>query len=219
MTSVHVDGRIGALTVPAALAAVLLVAACGGGGGDDGGELGGSGRDRVRQRPRVEQPAGESVEDLEPILVDLLERHDEVINEVLADPGLADDDGDPLAQEYLRLYSPDSRVPEQALETWAADAEAGRTTQPADPGHPAVASRIDGAIQTVSPDEVRFPTCNELRYATYDADGNLVDMVPYLEQPGEATAVRVEGEWVFQRLVPFEGEASCATEATTEEPS
>jgi hypothetical protein len=201
-----------------ALASVVLAAACGGGGGagDEGADAAGGGRGG----PRLEQPAADDPEALEPVLADLLERHDDVVNEVLADPAVARDEDDPLIQEYLSLYSPDSAVPRQVVDSWVADAEAGRVTHPVEAGHPAVAARIVGELRTVSDYEVRFPICSELRYASYDGDGALVEMVPYREQPGEATAVRVDGQWLLQQVDAFDGQASCpAREGTTEEPS
>jgi hypothetical protein len=222
MTSGHSDRRDSrtarwrARAILAAPAAVLAVvapaAACS--GGDDAEPLGSR-----RGRPGLAQPAGGDVEALEPVLVDLLERYDEVVGEVLADPGVARDEDDPLIQEFVSLYSPDSEAPEATVDAWVRDAEAGRQTHPVATGYPAIASRIDGEIETVSDDEVRFPTCNELRYATYDADGDMVDFIPYLEQPGEATAVRVDGQWLLQQLVAFEGQASCRARESTEEPS
>jgi hypothetical protein len=226
MTSVHADdlegggGRAGgaarvALAVSLTVL-LLLAAACAGGGGGSGA---GGREGRGRLRPGAEQPAADDVEAVEPVLADLLERHDDVVNEVLADPEVARDDDDPLVEEYLSLYSPDSVVPEQVVEAWVADADAGRSTHPVDPGHPAVATRIDGGIQAISDDEVRFPTCSEQRYASYESDGALVEMVPYREQPGEATAVRVDGVWLLLQLDSFEGQAACRVREATEEPS
>jgi hypothetical protein len=231
MPSVHADdleggaggrpaGRAARRSVAVSLAvsvvAVLLAGACAGGGGGSGA----GGRDgRGRLRPGAEQPPADDVEAVEPVLADLLERHDDVVNEVLADPAVARDDHDPLVEEYLSLYSPDSLVPEQVVEAWVADADAGRSTHPVDPGHPAVASRIDGEIQAISDDEVRFPTCSEQRYASYEGDGALVEMVPYREQPGEATAVRVDGVWLLLQLDSFEGQAACRVREATEDPS
>jgi hypothetical protein len=82
-----------------------------------------------------------------------------------------------------------------------------------------VATRIDGGIQAISDDEVRFPTCSEQRYASYEGDGALVEMVPYREQPGEATAVRVDGLWLLLQLDSFEGQAACHAPEGTEDPS
>jgi hypothetical protein len=228
MTSGHADdlegdgGRRVARATPARLAAlvvtvatVLLAAACAGGGGSGGDAAEGRGR----LRPGAEQPPGDDVEAVEPLLADLLERHDDVVNEVLAEPGVARDEDDPLIRDYLDLYSPDSAVPAQVVEAWVADADAGRSTHAVDPGHPAVASRIDGPLQAISADEVRFPTCSEQRYASYDGDGALVEMVPYREQPGEATAVRVDGMWLLLQLDSFEGQAACRAPEGTEDPS
>jgi Glycosyl hydrolases family 16 len=191
---------------------VLVAAGCGGGGGD-GGRTGGDGRDDRD----VEQPVADT-EALEPALAELLARHDEVVNEVLGDFTVARDADNPLLREYVGLYSPDSSVPEQVVAAWVADAETGRVVHPAEPGHPAVASRIDGEIETVADGKVRFPTCSELRYASYGAGGELLEMVPYREQAGQALAVRADGQWLLLRLDAFAGQACCRTPAAAEQP-
>jgi hypothetical protein len=202
------------------VAAALLATACGGGGGGGSDPAGADPAGGRRGPDRdIQQPAGDDVEALEPILSDLLDRHDDVVNEVVADPAIARDEDDPLIQDYLALYSPDSEVPQQVMAAWVHDAEAGRSTHPLETGHPAIASRLDGDIETLSDDEVRFPTCNELRYAVYDADGGLIEMVPYREHAGEASAVRIDGEWLLLQLDAFEGQAACRARDDTEEPS
>lgn len=202
------------LTAPIVLAVILVAAGCSGGRDGDGeGAAGGDGRDDRD----VEQPVTD-IEALEPELTDLLERHDDVVNEVLADFTVARDEDHPLLQEYLGLYSPDSTVPEQVVAAWVADADTGRVVHPAEPGHPAVTSRIDGEIETVADGKVRVPTCRELRYASYGAGGELVEMVPYREQAGKATAVRVDGRWLLLRLDAFEGQACCRTTGASPRP-
>jgi hypothetical protein len=203
-----------ALATLAVLVAVGAAAACSGSSGDQVAPAG-----NRRGGPVAEQPTGDNVEAVEPVLVDLLERYDEVVADILADPTVARAGDDPLIQEFVGLYTPDNPAPEAAIDAWAADAEAGRSTRAAETGFPAIASRIDGDIQTVSANEVRFPFCNELRTVTFDEDGNVVEFVPYREQPGEATAVRVEGQWLLQQLTTLDGQAACRVRESTEEPS
>lgn len=209
MTRGDICRRLG----PGLLAVALVAAACSGGGGDDD-ELGlGTGR------RGSDQPAGDSDADVRPILEDLVEEHDELVNEIIADPSVARDEDNELIQAYLRLYVPDSDIARQVVETWQADGEAGHTTHAIETGLPAVRLRIAGAIESVNEDKVHFLTCSELRYVRFDADGNRLEVVPYREQPGQATAVRVEGQWLLQQLDAFEGQAACAAgESTTEEP-
>lgn len=197
------------VTLAATGALVTLAAACS--GGDDGEEI-----DPVAQSAAGNGPAGGDVEEVEEVVADLLERHDEVIAEGLANPSVSEDETHEVVGDLRALYTPDNEMPDQIVASWATDAEAGRSTHELEVGIPAVSSSVDGEIETVSETEVRFPLCQVLNLAIYDADGNLIEMTPDREQPGQGTAVRVEGEWLLVQLDTFPEQAQCGAAETEE---
>lgn len=197
------------VALAAALALVTLATACSGGGDDE--EI-----DPVAESAAGNGPAGGDVEEVEEVVADLLERHDEVIAEGLANPAVSQDDDSELVGDLRALYTPDNEMPDQIVASWAADAEAGRSTHELEVGIPAVASQVDGEVETVSETEVRFPLCQVLNLAIYDADGNLIEMNPNRAQPGRGTAVRVEGEWLLVQLDTFPEQAQCGAAETEE---
>jgi hypothetical protein len=205
----NLDRRLLALV---ALVVGALVAGCSGSGGSgDEVEPVGAGAGRGGN-----DPSADDVEAVEDILAELLERHDEVVADAIADPAAATADGSELVDDLRALYSPGSAMPDQIVGSWTADAESGVRRHAIEDDYPAIASRLDGEVEVVSADEVRFPLCQELRFASYDADGNLVEMMPYREQPGAASAVRVDGDWLLVQLDTFEGQAACRAEGTEE---
>jgi hypothetical protein len=190
------------------LVLVLVSAACsGGGGGDDIDPVANGGRGG-------NDPSADDPEAVEDVVADLLERHDEVVAEALTDPSVAEDEDSELVAELRDLYTSDSEMPDEIVTAWLRDAEQGTSTHPMEVGYPTVASRVVGAVDTVSDSEVRFSLCQERRYAIYDADGQLLEMMPYQEVPGEGAAVRVDGDWLLVRLDTFDDQNECAAEET-----
>ena len=141
----------------------------------------------------------------------LLADYDAVVNQIIADPQVTEDAGGPLVEQYLDLFEPDSEFAGQALETWRTNAAEGISIKPYDEGHPANLTRLDGDVEVVSDDEVRFPTCSELRQLVYEGD-RVVEGLPFMEQPGESVAVLVDDGWVFRRRDVFTDVPECATD-------
>jgi hypothetical protein len=171
--------------------------------GNDNSADGGSGR---------AQPDATDLVALRPYITELLVQHDRVVNEIEADPSIAADRDSELVQDFLALYETDSDIAEQILDGYEQTGEVGVSTLPFDETHPAFESRLDGAIERVSADEVRIPTCDALRYRKVDADGNELETIPFMERTGEATAVRVDGQWYFRRRDVFPQMVWCRTE-------
>ena len=180
------------------LAAVLATAAAAGCGGDADATEGDADEIGLEARPGLPDDADD--DELRAEIKHLLAERDRVVGEIVADPAVAADPDHPLVRELADLYEPDSEEVAAALATWTGHAEAGERPLPATDGRPAFATRLDGEIERLGDDEVRFPTCNDHSYAVLDAADQLVEMQPGIEMPGEGTAVRVDGRWRLRQL-------------------
>jgi hypothetical protein len=159
----------------------------------------------------------------------LLVDYDHVVNQIIADPQVTKNSDDPLVAQYLDLFEPDSDFAGQALETWRTNADDGITIEPYDDEHPANVTRLDGDVEIVGDDEVRFPTCSEFRQLVHQG-GKVIEGLPFMEQPGESVVVRHDDDWVFRRRDVFTdvpecetddpaGDAGNPTETSTENPT
>jgi hypothetical protein len=192
------------------LGGALLVSAC---GGDDGSADQASGGSGESQHTRSTEPEATDAETVQPYVEDLLQRYDGIVNDIVADPGVAADRDSLVVQQYLDLFEPDSEMASQVLDTWEADGAEGLSIRPYDDQHPANVTRIDGEIEVVSPDEVRVPICIEQRQRIYRND-QLVQGLPLLEQAGESVVVRVDGEWVLRSRRVFDDRSGCGGEGS-----
>jgi hypothetical protein len=184
------------------LAGTLVVsAACGGSGGDDD-----TAGDDDSDEP--------STADVEHDITTLLARHDTVVNQILADPTVANDPDDPLIVEYLGLYEPGNELAEAVIGVWKDLAAQGRHVEPFDDDHPITATRLDGDIEIVSDSEVNFPYCSETRERVFE-DDRPIEGTPLAEQAGAGVAVLVDGDWVFRENNAFDDGTTCSTSSTT----
>lgn len=201
------------LAVAVAVGLTVLLGACG--DDADGGRSEAAG-DRAaddRGGRHGDEPEATDPDEVRPYVEDLLRSHDLVVDQIITDPGVAADRDDPLVQQYLRLYEPDSDFAEGILDAWAADGEEGVSIQPYDDAHPANATTIDGEIEVVSPDEVRVPFCLEQRQIVY-RDEQPVQGLTLLERPGEVIAVRIDGEWLLRSRNVFGDRSECGGEGS-----
>jgi hypothetical protein len=191
------------------LASVVLVAtACtGGGAGDDRADDHGGSVERAS--------ADTDPRELRDQMTELLASYDDVVNQILADPGVTRHEDDPLVDEYLRLFEPDSEFATEALDKWRANADDGITIEPYDDAHPSNRTRLDGDVEVVSDHEVRFPTCSEFRQLVYQG-GKIVEGLPFMEQAGQAVAVRDGDDWVFRRRDVFADQTKCQTHSESD---
>jgi hypothetical protein len=196
-----------------AVGGMLLLDACGGADADQSAETASQGDSG---RTSGTGPAADDPEAVRPFVEDLLEEYDEVTDEIVADPGVAADGDDLLVEEYLSLFEPDSDYADHRLESWAANGEAGVSMRPISEDQLTNVTHLDGEIEAVSDDEVRFPTCDEQRFEVLDSEGRVTQRTEFFEQPGEGVAVRVDGQWRLRRLDAFEATAGCRTSQTTE---
>jgi hypothetical protein len=200
-TPVIGDRRCWTLFAAGVAGALLLSVACAGDdGGDGASDAAADGASSRLDTDRVHDQ-----------IVRLLADYDAVVNQIIAEPEVTGDPSGPLVEQYLDLFEPDSEFAGQALETWRANAADGISIEPYTEGHPANLTRLDGDIDIVSDDEVRFPTCSEFRQLVYRGD-RVVEGLPYMEQPGESVAVRIDGGWVLRRRDVFTDVPECATD-------
>lgn len=165
--------------------------------------------------PGDDEPGGLSESDAENAAESLLAQYDTVLNQILPQPEVAEDPDDPLIAEFLDLYESGSDRAAQVVSAWRQLGSEDRHTEPYDDEHPAVATRLDGDVEIVSDDEIRFPMCVESRQIAYQGD-EPVEGIPLKEQAGEGVAVRVDDDWVFRERNVFDGpDGVCATSTTT----
>jgi hypothetical protein len=191
-------GIVGRATLLVGVAGLLLLPACGGDGDRAGADEGRAGAVGSRNVGGAEPP-GSDVDEVRPYIADLLDQHDDVLNQILADPGVARDRDDLLIQQYVALYEPGSDFPDGVIAAWVTMSDAGEHLEPYQDGQE-VNDTVLTDVTPVSDDEVRFTTCHTLRYRSYDAGGQVVEEQPGQAQVGEGVAVRVDGEWRLRRI-------------------
>jgi hypothetical protein len=188
--------RLAGAAVAVVLVAAFFSGACGDDDDDADSEATPSTEDAATS---TTEPAGTEAGEVRPFVVDLLATYDEVTNQIVADPSVATNRDDPLIEDYLALVEPGSDA-EGAIQTWVDNAAQGITIRPYDDGAAAFVTGLDGEIETVSEDEVTFPTCEAQNYRQYDGQGRETEFVTGQSVPGQGTAVRVEGEWRLRRI-------------------
>ena len=176
------------LLPPLVAALVLTVALAGCGGSDDRATDDGGPAGAAAPDRSVEADASDP-ETVRPYVDALLAHHDEIVNALAADPTAVSGPDAPLADEYVVM-------------------------QPYSDADPIFTLRVDGAIERVADHEVRFPVCGEERSIVV-RDGQPVQHTPYLPQPGEGTAVMVDGSWRLRSVDLFPNTAGCTTEEPT----
>ena len=213
-TAGRARGAVGRGPFPPLVAALVLTIAVAGCGGsddrttDDGGPAGAAAPDRS-----VEADASDP-EAVRPYVDALLARHDDIVNALAADPTAVSGPDAPLADDYLALFEPGNEAAAATVDVWVESADDGVVMQPYSDADPIFTLRVDGAIERVADDEVRFPVCGEERSIVV-RDGQPVQHTPYLPQPGEGTAVMVDGSWRLRSVDLFPNTAGCTTEEPT----
>jgi hypothetical protein len=185
----------------AVLALLGLVSACSSdddGDADDDNETvaakTGANSDDTTTTSSPPAPDGYKIDEVAPHLRDLLERYDEVVTEIVADPEVADDEDDPLVQEFLSLFEPGSDFAAGSLEGWERYAGTGVTLAPLADGQTVNKTVLEGAVTTVDEDEVSFGQCTVLQYVLH-RNGEEAERTDRKLLPGNGRAVRVDGEW------------------------
>lgn len=189
----------------------VSAAACSGDdGSDDASEL--SGRSSSVNRPDS-NPPGTDPTAVAPYVSELLLAYDRTVDEIVADPAVAEDPDDPLVQEFLGLFEEDSEVAGEMVEGWVERADEGLRTVPYNEDLPATESALDGELETVSEDEVTFSVCVTRRTRVLDEDGEEVGTsLPSMDYPGEGTAVRSDEGWRLKDLAIWLDQLTCPGE-------
>ena len=197
---------------------LLLAAACSSGDDDDSSadgkspaEASSTGADSETTTTAPAEPAGGEPDEVHPHIEALLERYDDVVTKILADPEVARDRDDPLVEEFLSLFETGSDFAQGSLEGWMTYADDGTTLEPIAPDDTVSETKIEGAPQTVDDDEVGFAQCTVLRYVLY-ADGQEQERVESRLLAGNGGAVRVDGHWVLTEITTPPGLEGCFTE-------
>lgn len=198
------------------MAVALVLGACSGNGSaseDDEGAVAGEGP--IANRPETNPPGTEPAA-VAPHVSELLLAYDRAVDEIVADPSVAEDPEDPMIQEFLGLFEEDSEVAAAMVEGWVERADEGLRTLPYRDDYPASESRLNGEVETVSEDEVAFSICVTSRTRVVDADGEEVGTsLPSIDYPGEGTAVRTEEGWRLQDLAIWVDQLTCPEEDLT----
>lgn len=185
----------------------LLAAGCADDSDDGAGPdaTGGAGRADEASVPLGTEPTA-----VEPYVSELLLAYDRVVNEIVADPTVADDPDDPSIQEFLGLFDDGSTFAATMVDLWVERAEEGLLTLPYSEDYPALASSLDGAVETISADEVSFPLCVMSRTRVLDSAGEeAVPSLPRLDHPGEGVAVRTDDGWLLQEVQVWTDQLQC----------
>ena len=197
----------------ALLAAAVLVTGCSSSTADgDASAAASDGAVSASPRTPPTEPPGSEPDAVRRHVEALLTRYDAAVNAIIVDPTVVRDRASSAVQAYVELFEPGSSVADDAVNGWARSADAGITVQPLRHDAPMIASRLDGEVETVDDDEVRFATCADHQYQQYDGGGVLQDVVDVVGRAGEGVAVRVDGEWRLRRLELRDDRPACAPE-------
>lgn len=189
---------ISSLVVFGVLTFVGSASAC---GGDDDGEDADPGPSEVTTTT-TSQPPGDDPAAVEPYVVELLARFDEVTDQIVRDPSVVEDPESPLIEQLEAIYAPDAEGMAGSLQAFRRDADAGLRSEPVN-SDTTIRTDVTGEVETVDENTVTVPVCSVMTYRRLDRDGAVHELIAYLAQPGEVTAVRVEGVWRLERVDVF----------------
>lgn len=192
------------------MASVLLTGACSSDEGDDDTGAATSRVERTTTTTRPEEPGNDKPWEVEPLVAVLLQRYDEVVNQIVADPTVVRDTNDPLVVEFRSLFDPDSDFAQESLDSWAEMADNGVSLKPQSSKYPVNVTYIDGNVIPGEDDEVSFAQCAVQRWVRFQ-DGKATDRsVDGALLAGNGSAVRVDGHWLLEELTTPEGMEGCS---------
>jgi len=198
------------LLAGAVVASVLLTGACSSDEGDDDTGAATSRVERTTTTTRPEEPGNDKPWEVEPLVAVLLQRYDEVVNQIVADPTVVRDSNDPLVVEFRSLFDPDSDFAQESLDSWAEMADNGVSLKPQSSKYPVNVTYIDGNVIPGEDDEVSFAQCAVQRWVRFQ-DGKETDRsVDGALLAGNGSAVRVDGHWLLEELTTPEGMEGCS---------
>jgi len=207
------SGRRVTETGMALVVTLSLVAGCSSdddsrGDGDDG-EVAGVELDAGADTPSETHPPAERLDEVYPHVVDLLASYDELVEEIVADPAALDSPGDDVDDRFLALFSAENAFARASLDGWEQLAADDVRLEPASSEHPLNFTYLDGGVQQVGDDGVRFAHCTVQRYVRYEGDDETDRTDEPVLLPGQGTAVRVDGRWLLDTLETPPGLQGC----------
>jgi hypothetical protein len=195
------------------LAAALALGACG--GDDDESSDPPEDTTDTTSSPTTtatdEEPPGTDPEAVEPYVQDLLTRYDEITGQIMRDSEAAADTENPLYADLRGLLAPDSEMADAVVQALSSRGERGISQRPYEDAEDAmpVTRSVQGAIETVSADEVSFPLCARYDYRLFDGSEQQIEMSNGRTELSQGVAVRVDGHWVLDRLEGVEDAVGC----------
>jgi hypothetical protein len=182
---------------------LLVAASCA--GGDD--PVGGS--DAAREAVATEaettttvapdEPSAASVADVIPYLEDLLTRYDAAVNEIVADPSIAADAGNPTVAGFLDLFASGNEFATGSLDGWTAQAARGVELRPASDDRGVNTTTLEGPPRRIDDDTIVFGQCTVQSYVVV-TDGEQTGREDRKLLPGTGRAVRIDGHWLLEEI-------------------
>lgn len=143
------------------------------------------------------QPPATQVEDVTPVLQELMGQYDAAVTAILADPRVASNPSSDEVEAYLALFTDNSTFADGALANWARDGEAGRFYRPG-PGGQLTRSTVT-AVTPANEEEATFTICAENSMEITDSTGNVLESFGG-QTAASVVAVRTEGVWRIRDL-------------------
>lgn len=150
------------------------------------------------------QPAGSDPAAVQPIVEDLLDRLDEITDEIVRDPSVVLDSDAAVLAELAEVHAPGEAY-DAMLATYRRNAESGLTLEPLNADRIAT-THLVGELTTVDADTVEGALCIVNTYRAIDGDGYLREVKDGLPHPGRVTAVRSAGAWKIQQVDEDDGQ-------------
>lgn len=147
-----------------------------------------------------EEPPGTEPDAVEPYVADLLTAYDETTAQILADPAIAGDADHPLYGDLRALLTPESEMTDPVMRALSRRGDQRIAQEPLSADQLPVRRTVEGDIETVSADEVRFATCTRYDYRLVNSAGEPIEVGVDESEPGTGVAVRVDGRWTLNRL-------------------
>ena len=148
--------------------------------------------------PSDEEPPGTEPAAVEPYLDQLLTRYDEVTSQIVGDPEIAADGEHELYADLRALLDPNSEMANAIVQSLVTQGEQGIAIEPYQDAPEPAKRTVDGAVETVSESEVRFPLCT--RYSYRLITSSRIEVGDNHDRRSQGTAVRVDGHWRISRL-------------------
>ena len=157
-----------------------------------------------------DEPSAGELDQVIPYIEDLLARYDEAVNDIVADPTIAQDPGNPTVEEFVSLFEAGSEFAAGSLEGWASQAEQGITLQPASPDHGVNTTSLEGPPTRIDDDTILFGQCTLQSYVVVEGGAETRREDRKL-LPGSGQAVRVDGHWLLREITTPPNAQGCVT--------